>query len=97
MGENLGRATGGIDFQSALRDEGILKGLSTQGFVRGGELHPGLLPVAPPGLDFSRVCPLRLANLLWMTAVDGGSWSPALAPETKRKDGARNCVVGLDR
>jgi hypothetical protein len=26
FGENLGWATGGIDFQSALRDEGIVKG-----------------------------------------------------------------------
>jgi hypothetical protein len=42
------------DFQSALRDEGFVRGSGTQGFVRCGELHPGLLPVAPPGLEPSR-------------------------------------------
>ena len=52
---SMGHARGwDRDFQSALRDEGFVQGLRTQGFVRCGELHPGLLPVAPPGLDSSR-------------------------------------------
>ena len=49
----MGHGAGSIvrhDFQSALRGEGIVRGLGSQGCVRCGELYPGLLPVAPPGL-----------------------------------------------